>query len=1369
MADIVLEDRELSIELEDREVAPIDVPKIKKEPKILNQLAAGVLDIGATLPGLPGLLQAAVEFPYRAATSDKPLLEDFTDSLDNKLMKLAGEGYKWSSEVTGAGEPETPGEQAARLASLLIPITAGTSIARGATAAARGVGMGAKAAEKTGKIVSGTANVLSPLVKLEKKAGAPLGGLLTKGNAARYGTQAGLAVGIDQAARDLAGMPTMFSDDSLPTMSAGTDSGIVLEDRPASGGIYLEERNQPASIEPSDLQKIQIEQSLLEQQRDLDKQLEDQESSATAKWVAAGVVALGAAYGAHRWRTYAAVKRMEPGQVAPAGVTPVKKNSFMSASDQVHAKLVDQNTVIEAALKDAGYNKEAREIAGQINVHTEDQFRAVAAEGKYTASGPNEKNFVIELPVSLNDWSRQSRVLEATEFPELGGMTTRDALGQYYAYKYERSNRIRATGNKYLGGEAGIEGRSLDEIESGLSAMNVPREQYVKTGLFDETGRLRENEDIFAKGTIEVIDALPADHPLRVHIEHSKKLADFPLQMLEKRGIITKEMADKFRKQFSMGDDLHYIPGKEALGSPTHRLGQWLGKIFRGTDDGKMIDELNNLQKQAMDAGQGITRPMDYVEALNQYVYSTLDFANRNQAKRNLLYLLDKTAVSLDDIMKGSKTPPRHAVKIGTQDPDTGTALPKFEENLPDDVAAHFEVHSTKPSASLIEKLAKDAIWIKEGGKSVLYYVPDKMLREAIRLQPRLYHTLNEVGRTFKNLYHSTTVRLPMFVPISSAYQVSQTTLNAIAHGVPFNPIKDTWRGIAESFAMKFAVEMSNQIEFGLKTNSGFFAKHPQLAAGFKKRMEKVIKDSVLMNIQREAGGFATSMGSHETYIGARDVMKLASPGWSSNYGTAGSLWRIYNYAMDSMREGAAAGLALRLTKERAAKEGKELRRVMADVRDIAGDIRRVGSSAVSETVQSWVPFSGPMIDAWNTIGIAAKKNPGRFAAAVGGAIVMPTLVESAYNNSLGEEYRDYYWNTLTQEQRINNSIWFIPGLPPERAILLPVTPEWSIARAVAIEAFDMLTGVSNIGEAGLTGENGSHFLAAIQRTFDIPVPSPIQAGFAWKKNVLKVGPQFPIGEAPGFYDIHPMAMGEQISGARGRSRYVDGVFDTEFDGVLKALIGGVASIYSGIAESFRQGKRTSTTEALNFGTEQAGREVAKQAKYLNPLFPMQRPTMNDDITDYVRVRKDGLNSLTKELDILMRGGKTISFNDPAPLFGNSLDPTNDPVFKDVVNWTEAAKFNIGVYEKEIAHARARLQDARSSSIYNGERLSRAQQAKVEDSLVSEIKAAKAKQLAELQRLEAAVSESLSQKYGREIDIDFSTFKARPNLPGGGK
>ncbi len=1354
MADLVIEPMEDDIVIEpieskDASEEPQAVPP-KKKGGFARQVGASILDLGATLPAIPGIVQAAGELAYKSATNDAPFSENLVSSLDNKLLQLANKGYNWSSDVTGAGEPETGPEQLGRLASFLIPITAGTNLLRGGAGIAQKLGATAATAQKAGKATELATNVLTPLIKVTKKEGAPLGGYLHAGNVGRYGSQAGIAVGLDQGVRTLADQPTMFSSNEP-----------VVEEIPA---------DEPVVVDPNELPLSQLYSETGDTL--LDKQLDEEEARSTKEAIALGVGAAASMFGIYKWRQFKARKAMLSGETAPLGVAEPTRPKYLSPSEAAHAKLVDQNTHITGALKAAGHEEKARELSGQINTSAADEF------GDFAATGTVGHNINMKVDVPLNTWARQARVIEATEFPELGGVPGKDALDMYFAIKYERQNRIRATAAKEFSTEA-IEGKSLDELEDMLRGAGVTdKNNYVGTGLFAsidrKTGKFvktdgpMKNSDLYGNTIVDTIDQLPDVHPIKQHINASKQLGELGLGVLEKRGIINSAQAAKWRNQATMLGDYQYIPGMEAVGTAEVRLVKWLKKVFGPTDEGKAADELSSLMQQAMDEGKGIMQPMDHVTAMSTYLFKVMDFANRNNAKKNVLVRLANPAIDIAGdgrVTQGRKL----AHFLGEQDPDLGDVLPKWVDDLDPEVAAKFEVGSRKPTPASINRLANEVVWVKDQGKNLAYYVPDAELRRVVRLEPKMLSALNEVGRTFKNTFHATTVRLPMFVPISSAYQVQQTTLNALAHGVKFNPFIDPLRGMKEAFSTRFAIEMSNQIAYSLETNTGLFKTVPGLAKTIQARLQKTIKDSVFLQLQRESGGFSTGLGGHETYSTARDVMKLAAPGYKDNYSALGSAWRVYNYLADSMRESAAIGLGMRMIKDRKPTTAGQMRMIGQDVRDIAGDIRRVGSSKAAETVQSWIPFSGPMLDAWNTIGIAAKKNPGRFAMSVGASIVTPTIVEMAYNNSLGPEYRDYYWNKLTTEQRNNNMIIMIPGLPPERAVVYPITPEWSLARAISIEFMDMIGGYSNTGAAGVAGENGQHIQAAIERMFDLPPPPPVQALAASQGQVMRVGPKFDevgdLGSLP--FQMHDMGRGEQISGSRGRTRYVDGVMDTETDGVFKALVGGVASIYSGIAESVRQGGKESKEVAFDYGLEQLGTEVAKQAKYTNPLFPSLRPNANDEIADSVRVKKDGLTRMNDTLNVMLTKGRVHSMDTPHPFLGNSLDPSQDPIMMDAANYVLATKFQSNLYDSEIATIRKDMTDVAASSRYKGRLISRKERDELVDNFQLQIRTKKAEQLALLEKAEQSLSDDLSEKYGREIDINFATYQPRAN-PGTG-
>jgi len=246
-------------------------------------------------------------------------------------------------------------------------------------------------------------------------------------------------------------------------------------------------------------------------------------------------------------------------------------------------------------------------------------------------------------------------------------------------------------------------------------------------------------------------------------------------------------------------------------------------------------------------------------------------------------------------------------------------------------------------------------------------------------------------------------------------------------------------------------------------------------------------------------------------------------------------------------------------------------------------------------------------------------------------------------------------------------------------------------------------------------------------------------------------------------FQMHDMGRGEQISGSRGRTRYVDGVMDTETEGVLKALFGGVASIYSGVAESVRQGKKESKETAFDFGLEQLGTEIAKQAKYVNPLFPSLRPNANDEIADSVRVKKDGLTRMNDVLSVMLNKGQVHSMDTPHPFLGNSLDPSQDPIMMDAANYVLATRFQSNLYDTEVATLRDDMTDVAASSRYEGRVISRKERDRLVDNFQMQIKAKRAEQLALLEKAEQSLSDDLSEKYGREIEINFATYKPRAN------
>jgi len=481
----------------------------------------------------------------------------------------------------------------------------------------------------------------------------------------------------------------------------------------------------------------------------------------------------------------------------------------------------------------------------------------------------------------------------------------------------------------------------------------------------------------------------------------------------------------------------------------------------------------------------------------------------------------------------------------------------------------------------------------------------------------------------------------------------------------------------------------------------------------------------------------------------------------------------MYNIANRALHEGAAAGAMLRQLRDVPNPTALQMRAAGRSAKTLVGDVSRVGSSTAAETFNAWVPFSGAMIQSWNSIGSAmthaVRNNPTRAMAAISLPMI-PAIMEAVNNSMLGPEHSDWYWNTLTDEQRNNNMIFGIPGLPPERSILIPVSPEWTLARSMAIEMVDAVTHASvNAHYPGeKTGENGAHIMAAFVRVFDVPVPPLIQALFANAGYNLRVGPQHHNGQVQWPISIRKLTQGEQISGDRGRSRYVDAAIDSEVEGIFRALVGTVGSTFIGVTEAFRQGSSESLVVGKDMALDQLMIDIKKQTRYFQPLYsgsPTLRPNSFNEVADSNRVKKDGMKRLGEAFEVLQTDGRVISMDFPLAFEGNSVQPSDDPIVKIAGQSLEAANFHTKEFSKAINAQRDLIQDLRSSTRINGELVSIPQRDKRIDEHEMIIKGLEAKQNVGLQFIEDAISDSIVQALNiKEYEFSFDDYYARPNL-----
>ena len=118
---------------------------------------------------------------------------------------------------------------------------------------------------------------------------------------------------------------------------------------------------------------------------------------------------------------------------------------------------------------------------------------------------------------------------------------------------------------------------------------------------------------------------------------------------------------------------------------------------------------------------------------------------------------------------------------------------------------------------------------------------------------------------------------------------------------------------------------------------------------------------------------------------------------------------------------------------------------------------------------------------------------------------------------------------------------------------------------------------------------------------------------------------------------------------------------------------------------------------------------------------------------------------------------------------GDTLIPSDDPLMIEMASDATRVDEAINVLDDSIFKLTRDLKTIPNAMVGEGTRWKNIRERDNEyDQIVLRIQSLKSEQLAEVHRLEDVIADYLEKRYGREIDVDFTSFAPRPNLPGQG-
>lgn len=1349
-----------SIEPEDSVV--LDIPSEGKSRKsnVGKQALASVFDLGADIPGFAGLIGAGAQSGLNYLLDDKDqsfkhhFIQAASSGIDSKLLQASEFLRSGVNNLLDISEPQSTEDIIARNLALFLPIP-GIRLAKGAGKLAR-----------AGRMAM---DVTLPTVKRGTK----------KSMAVRGGIQGSIGLGIDQGVRGLLddpNHPLLFSDKALaggiepeeeltqgatslpegavsvPIPNHPLDSKVLEQlagndilrgqagadtislDIPAQGSV----KEIPLDI-PSQTRNVSIQDQV-----DLDARLQKAERWDDVKTF--GIIAGALVGGAYL------TKRLSGS--TPMGAPP-KPNPKFSSGKFIQETMVDKGKVVDHVFAEQGIDDVAREAA-DANTHTD----IVGVSREANVSGKYGQGFDNDLWPSV-----PQHVLDTDEAV------------------------LRQQGKAQLFNDAMKAGSELSTVKTGR-APSLWREKLSDQTLANTFNMGRADDDVRA-----LMDK---------HAQNARANLEYEVH----RRLTTRQDADDILRDFgdiTKGEVGTYMP---FYGKTKVDITRALARKFLGINTSKGDDLQTQARFFAREGGHS-TEIADAAEAMQRHNLYNTAYVNEELYKNDILTKMSGIHALGDQVgykrqaLKDGKfvdsrvAMPHHLTGRGTHLLGIGHDI----KTAPNEI--HIKMVGDDKAVDLVDmsindlraqSFGKEIVTVHHRGKLYVYRVPDAGIRAALELNPRLGRVL-EFMQHWKNIFTKfTTGHFSLFAPIShgfSAQTVASTTATREGVRQGFASIGRSLGSSKELFLDQSAGIIAEYLARSLATGTGlgrFVPNAPRLQATLHDR----VANSLMGRIRSETGRTATGIGTTPSSL--EDMMNQYGKTFADFYGAQemGALKKLWKAFNNAANEGPAYGVMLKELNELDNPSIAQIRKAVDKSKTAAGDMARRGSSKAAQTINASIPFSSAMIQSWNALGSAAKHDWKAFSIGAGALIGAPTLMELASNAALSKTgmtfddpsgngkkwtYDDYYWNGFTTQQRTDNMIIFVPGRPPWEAIVLPISPEWGLFRAVVIESADAIFNLSQTGSIGEADDGRwkvgrDHFLGALHRVFDLPLP-PLGAAVLSKMGLdIRAGLHVADSDDPeapssslGFFQALPIGTGERISGRLGRTKDVNASLDKETAAWIKDIWGAGGTAYVALHEAVNAGatnKGGSLGKAVSQGIESIMDSARRQARYTQPLFgKVFKPNPSDEIANSLHGKRQALLSLTKQADIL-RGGTGIIEVDGKQVIADTVVPLQDPIRVDLAKSARIIMNNIAMVDDTIAELRRKVSAAGLSTQYDSQR----ERQDYIDGKNLEIQAYKAQQLAVLHTFEDEWSENLTKKYGRDITINLSTksIAARPNL-----
>ena len=503
---------------------------------------------------------------------------------------------------------------------------------------------------------------------------------------------------------------------------------------------------------------------------------------------------------------------------------------------------------------------------------------------------------------------------------------------------------------------------------------------------------------------------------------------DGHLQYHVKRGTITAEDAIKFKAKYANTDGSNgYLPLYDARPRDFYsQMKRFLGLHSKTADDLDVQGTFHQSPFKQRGRGEGM-KPLGPLAALRTYNIHSIEHANtagfQHQAASHLAGVQFKptpsggTSVNRFRVVNGRMV----EAKVG-QMPNTGRetrfiGLGKVGDDIDDtrikihgdDETINARFGEQKADGYSVEDLRgkvanpDEILVVHQGGELRVFHVPDPALRAVMDINPQLSAGLHFMNHWKSLMTKGTTGVFSMFGltgHVFGAQQVASTTFAREGAKAAWKSIGQGAKGTFQLSRVLMSKEISDFLAHRIASNTGIAKSYPQWAGKQQAKFQRIFENALINDVRRESGQLNTGWQSDQFSRSLNDFAQSSGSMFGNAFPASMHLmWRLWKRWNTASHEGPAFGAMMKREGEILLRNGgksltSQQTRDIADYgKSLGSNMRKIGASKYAKIFGASIPFSAPMIQSWNALGAAAKKNPGRFLLGASTLIGLPTVM----------------------------------------------------------------------------------------------------------------------------------------------------------------------------------------------------------------------------------------------------------------------------------------------------------------------------------------------------------------------------------------